>query len=152
MIDLNHDNEDNEELQQQQQQQHQQHQQEEEEQDLSTLTDESMNEMVSRVFQTGEMVELDSFTLENVKQAVKKRIWDKTKFTSMDIIKRTDLYATKGFVNLVLDNMNLTSYNKVMRAKFWNRYGRYVMEVLSTCKCTASDGIKKDVIKGMVLI
>ena len=124
---------------------------EQQEEGVSEITGDSVDEMVNRVYRNDEMVHLDTFTLENVKKAIKERIWDKTKFTSMALIKGTDLYDTNGFVHQVLDSLNLTSYGKVKRAKFWNRYGRYVLEVLSNCKCSASDGIKKDVIKGMTM-
>ena len=115
---------------------------------ISELTEDSINELVSKVYKNGEMVEFDSFTLENVKKAIKERIWDQTKFTSMEMIKEADLFNEDDFVFQVIDSLNLNSYNKVERAKFWNRYGRYVLEVLSNCKCSAADGIKKDVIKG----
>ena len=115
---------------------------------ISELTEDSINEIVSKVYKNGEMVEFDSFTLENVKKAIKERIWDQTKFTSMEMIKEADLFSEDDFVFQVIDSLNLNSYNKVERAKFWNRYGRYVLEVLSNCKCSAADGIKKDVLKG----
>ena len=66
----------------------------------------------------------------------------------MEMIKEADLFSEDDFVFQVIDSLNLNSYNKVERAKFWNRYGRYVLEVLSNCKCSAADGIKKDVLKG----
>ena len=118
------------------------------EEQLSELTENSINELVSRVYQNGEMIKFDKETLENVKKAIKNRIWDHCKFTDLETIREQDLYDEDGMVFQVIDSLNLTSYNKILRAKFWNRYGRYVLEVLSNCKCSAADGIKKDVLKG----
>ena len=43
--------------------------------------------------------------------------------------------------------MNLLSYSRVQRVRFWMRYGKVVLEVLSACKCNVAGSIKKSVVQ-----
>ena len=52
----------------------------------------------------------------------------------------------------ILESMGLLDkYNRIERAKFWLRYCKVVYDQLSVHKGTASDGIKKDMKKGIVV-
>ena len=116
--------------------------------DASTLTEESINEEVNRVYRLNLMMEQDDHMYDLVKKVIKESIWPYTKFTSMEVINEIEMYDEGNFLHEILQGMNLLSYNKVKRVQFWLRYGKVVLDVLSACKCNAAAALKKDIVCG----
>ena len=116
--------------------------------DASTLTEESINEELNRVYRLNIMIDQDDHMYDMVRKVIKESIWPYTKFTSMQLINEIEMYDEGNYLHELLDGMNLLSYNKVKRVKFWLRYGKVVMEILSACKCNAASGMKKDIVCG----
>ena len=116
--------------------------------DASTLTEESINEELNRVYRLNIMIDQDDHMYDMVRKVIKESIWPYTKFTSMQLINEIEMYDEGNYLHELLDGMNLLSYNKVKRVKFWLRYGKVVLEILSACKCNAASGMKKDIVCG----
>ena len=113
----------------------------------STLSEAPVYEAVSRVYQLNDKMEHDEHVYNMVKKQIKTRIWPYTKFSTVDIINETECYEEGNYLHLILTGMNLLSYNRVQRVRFWLRYGKVVLEVLSVCKCNVASGLKKSVVQ-----
>jgi hypothetical protein len=113
----------------------------------STLSDAPVYETVNRIYQLNDKMEHDDHVYIMVKKQIKERIWPYTKFTSSDIINETEWDEEGNYLHQILTGMNLLSYNRVQRVRFWLRYGKVVLEVLSACKCNVAGGIKKCVVQ-----
>ena len=113
----------------------------------STLSVAPIYETVNRVYQLNDKMEHDDHVYDMVKKQVKERIWPYTKFSTIDIINETEWNEEGNYLHHILKGMNLLSYNRVQRVRFWLRYGKVVLEVLSSCKCNVASGIKKSVVQ-----
>ena len=113
----------------------------------STLSEAPIYETVSRVYQLNDKIEHDDHIYDMVKKQIKERIWPYTKFSTIDIINETEWNEEGNYLHHILTGMNLLSYNRVKRVRFWLRYGKVVLEVLSACKCNVASGIKRSVVQ-----
>jgi len=109
----------------------------------STLSEAPVYESVNRVYQLNDMMDHDDHVYNMVKKQIKERIWPYTKFTTIDIIHENEWNEEGNYLHHILKGMNLLSYSRVQRVRFWLRYGKVVLEVLSACKCNVAGGIKK---------
>jgi len=116
--------------------------------EASTMTEESINEEINRVYRLNIMIDQDDHMYNMVRKVIKESIWPYTKFTSKQVMNEMEMYEEGNYLHELLDGMNLLSYNKVKRLKFWLRYGKVVLDVLSACKCNAASGLKKDIVCG----
>ena len=123
------------------------------EDNVSTITDDQQKEDdLIKVYRTNDMVPEDSGTLFLVKQTTKEVIWPYTKFGKLDVWTDVDMEDKDTVLYRILESMGLLDkYNRIERAKFWLRYCKVVYDQLSVHKGTASDGIKKDMKKGIVV-
>ena len=113
----------------------------------STLSEAPVYETVNRVYQLNDMMEHDDHVYNMVKKQIKEKIWPYTKFTTIEIINETEWNEEGNYLHHILKGMNLLSYSRVQRVRFWLRYGKVVLEVLSACKCNVAGGIKKSVVQ-----
>jgi hypothetical protein len=113
----------------------------------STLSEAPVYESVNRVYQLNDMMDHDDHVYNMVKKQIKERIWPYTKFTTIDIIHENEWNEEGNYLHHILKGMNLLSYSRVQRVRFWLRYGKVVLEVLSACKCNVAGGIKKSVVQ-----
>ena len=123
-----------------------------EQDNLSTITgDQEKEDDLIKVYRTNDMVAEDSGTLFLVKHTTKEVIWPYTKFGKLDVWTDVDMEDKGTVVYRILESMGLLDkYDRIERAKFWLRYCKVVYDQLSVHKGTASDGIKKDMKKGIV--
>ena len=113
----------------------------------SILSEAPVYETVSRVCQLNDKMEHDDDIYDMVKKQIKEQIWPYTKFSTIDIINETEWNEEGNYLHHILKGMNLLSYNRVQQVRFWLRYGKVVLEVLSSCKCNVASGIKKSVVQ-----
>ena len=103
-------------------------------------------ETLVNIYKYNIKIERNDRVMASVKEQIRERIWPNTKFTTMNIIQDTPLMESGGFIDEILVGLNVSFYNEFQRAKFWNRYGKEVLNVLSSIKSNVASGIKKQVV------
>ena len=91
------------------------------------------------------MIEEDNHMLGIVRKAIKENIWPTTKFTKMAILNDIELMEEGNFLNEILNSLNFLSFGKIKRSIFCNRYGKKIVEVLSSKKFNATEVMKKNI-------
>ena len=121
-------------------------------QSISTITNESEEEELIRIYRHHLEEEEDAHKKEQVINIIKQRIWPTTKFSTSRIIEDTELMEEGNLLSEILHGMNLTNYSKTRRARFWNTYGKYILPELSKHRCNIQHRMKQYVVKGEMII
>ena len=113
----------------------------------STFSESPIYETISRVYQLNDKIKHDDHVGNMIEKQIKERTWPCTKFSAIDTINETEWNEEGNYLHHALKGMNLLSYNRVKRVRFWLRHGKVVLEVLSTYKCNVASGIKRNVVQ-----
>ena len=64
-------------------------------------------------------------------------------FSTIDVMNETEWNEEGNYLNQMLTDMNLSSYDRVKWVRFWLTHSKVALEVLSTCEHNVAGEIEK---------